>query len=43
MLIPEEDGKLDGLFQYLPATAIPEEIGGSYPFNLESWVRSTTP
>jgi len=39
-LIPEVDGKVDGIFQYLPPSAIPEEIGGSYPFDLEKWTRT---
>ena len=40
MLIPEVDGKVQELFNYLPASAVPEELGGSYPFDFEAWKAS---
>ena len=40
-LIPEVDGRVDKLFEYLPPTAVPVEVGGTAAFDMEAWAAST--
>ena len=40
-LIPEVDGRVDKLFEYLPLTAVPVEVGGTAAFDMEAWAAST--
>lgn len=40
-LIPEVDGRVDKLFEYLPPTTVPAEVGGTAAFDMEAWAAST--
>ena len=39
-LFPEVDGRVDKLFEYLPPAAVPAEVGGTAPFDMEAWAAS---
>lgn len=40
-LIPEVDGGVDKLFEYLPPAAVPAEVGGTAAFDMAAWAAST--
>jgi len=39
-LIPEVDGRVDKLFEYLPPASVPAEVGGTAAFDMEAWAAS---
>ena len=39
-LFPEVGGRVDKLFEYLPPAAVPAEVGGTAPFDMEAWAAS---